>query len=66
MSEYQVAWPFTRLVVSDIDDVLDRWLAWFAAAAQGQLQHPMTMPERPAEGTWRRGGRWGFVERDGR
>ncbi len=57
MSEYQVAWPFTRLVVGDIDDFLDRWLGWFAAAAQGQLQHPMMMPERPAEGTWRRGGR---------
>jgi len=57
MLEYQVAWPFTRLVVGDIDDFLDRWLGWFAAAAQGQLQHPMMMPERPAEGTWRRGGR---------
>jgi len=57
ISEYQVAWPFTRLIVGEIDDYLDRWLGWFAAAAQGQLQHPMMMPERPAEGTWRRGGR---------
>jgi len=57
MSEYQVAWPFTRLVVGDIDDFLDRWLGWFAAAAQGQLQRPTMMPERPAEGTWRRGAR---------
>ncbi len=57
MSEYQVAWPFTQLLVGDTDDFLDRWLGWFAAAAQGQLQHPMMMPERSAEGTWRRGGR---------
>jgi len=57
ISEYQVAWPFTRLIVGEIDDYLDRWLGWFAAAAQGQLQRPMMMPERPAEGTWRRGGR---------
>lgn len=57
ISEYQVAWPFTRLVVGDIDEFLDRWLGWFAAAAQGELQHPTMMPERPVEGTWRRGGR---------
>jgi serine/threonine-protein kinase len=50
MSEYQVAWPFTRLVVDEIDDFLDRWLEWFAAAAQGQLHRPTMMPERPAEG----------------
>lgn len=54
MAEYQVAWPFTALVTGDLDEFVDRWLGWFAAAAQGSLQRPSSMPERPAEGTWRR------------
>lgn len=54
MAEYQVAWPFTRLETGDLDDFVDRWLGWLAAAARGSLQRPPTMPERPAETTWRR------------
>jgi eukaryotic-like serine/threonine-protein kinase len=54
MAEYQVAWPFTALVVGDLDEFLDRWLGWFAKAAQGQLGHPSAMPERDVSGTWRR------------
>lgn len=54
MAEYQVAWPFTELAIDDLDDFIDRWADWFAAAARGALSHPSTMPERSVEGTWRR------------
>jgi serine/threonine-protein kinase len=54
MAEYQLAWPFTPLVIGELDEFIDRWAAWFADGAQGRLQHPSTMPERPAEGSWRR------------
>ncbi len=40
MAEYQVAWPFTPLEVDDMDEFIDRWAGWFAAAAQGRLEHP--------------------------
>lgn len=53
IAEYQVAWPFTELVVGELDEFVDRWVGWFAAAVGGQLTHPNSMPERPAEGTWR-------------
>lgn len=55
MSEYQVAWPFTELVLGELDDFIDRWAGWFAAGVQGRLSHPSQMPERSSEGTWRRG-----------
>ncbi|SDU47655.1 serine/threonine protein kinase [Jiangella alkaliphila] len=54
MAEYQAAWPFTPLVVGELDEFLDRWSTWFAEAAQGTLSHPTTMPERTAQGSWRR------------
>jgi hypothetical protein len=54
IAEYQVAWPFTPLIVDDLDGFVDRWSGWFAAGAQGQLHHPMVMPERPPHETWRR------------
>jgi serine/threonine protein kinase len=54
MAEYQLAWPFTPLSVSDLSEFIDRWISWFADAAQGRLQYPSTMPERQAEGSWRR------------
>ena|SRR2546430_17614493 len=53
LAEYQVAWPFTPLIVDDIDDFIGRWAGWFATASQGQLQHPSTIPERPTQGSWR-------------
>ena len=53
VSEFQVAWPFTPLNTGDLQDFVDRWASWFADAAQGRLQHPGTMPERSAEGSWR-------------
>ncbi len=52
-SEFQAAWPFTPLSIGDLDEFIDRWASWFAGAAQGQLQHPRSMPERSPEGSWR-------------
>jgi serine/threonine-protein kinase len=54
MNQYQVAWPFTALLMGDLDEFVDRWVEWFAAAADGQLAPPSNMPERPVNGTWRR------------
>jgi len=54
MGEFQLAWPFTRLVVGELDDIIDRWAAWFAEAAEGRLRHPSTMPEIQPDGSWRR------------
>jgi serine/threonine-protein kinase len=53
MAEYQVAWPFTRLSVGEVDEFIDRWAGWFADAADGALTHPSTMPERQPQGSWR-------------
>jgi serine/threonine-protein kinase len=54
MAEFQVAWPFTPIEPGNEVDFLERWMAWFAQAAQGQLGHPSSMPERRPEGAWRR------------
>ena len=54
MAEYQVAWPFIPIDQGDESEFIERWLGWFAQAAQGLLRHPGHMPERHAEGTWRR------------
>ncbi|BCB84445.1 serine/threonine protein kinase [Phytohabitans suffuscus] len=52
IAELQVAWPFTALTVGELDDFISRWASWFAAASQGRLQHPRTLPEHPPEGSW--------------
>lgn len=54
MTEFQVAWPFTPIEPGNEVDFLERWMTWFAQAAQGQLGNPSSMPERSPEGTWRR------------
>lgn len=54
MAEYQAAWPFTPLVIGELDEFIDRWAAWLAQASTGGLQHPSSMPERPSN-NWRRG-----------
>lgn len=53
MAEFQAAWPFTKLEPGNEGDFLERWISWFALAAQGQLSHPSSMPERRPEGSWR-------------
>lgn len=50
MAEYQLAWPLERL---EADIFVDRWAGWLGDAAQGRLQAPSTMPERPTPRNWR-------------
>jgi serine/threonine-protein kinase len=54
MTEYQVAWPFTELIAGETEEFVDRWVGWFAAGVEGRLARPSTMPERRADGSWRR------------
>jgi serine/threonine-protein kinase len=54
MNEFQVAWPFTPLILGELDDFIGRWAEWLAAASEGRLSHPSSMPERQPEGSWRR------------
>ena len=54
MTEYQVAWPFTPIDQGNEAEFIERWMAWFADAAEGRLQHPSQMPERDPRGSWRR------------
>lgn len=54
MAEFQMAWPFMPIDLGDMDDFIARWGDWFADATQRRLQRPSTMPERHAEGSWRR------------
>ena len=54
MHSYQVAWPFSPIDQGNETKFIDRWLGWFADAAQGRLSHPRQMPERDPKGTWRR------------
>ena len=56
IAEYQPAWPFTPIDQGDEGDFLERWIGWFADAAQGLLHPPRRTPERNPNGTWRRGG----------
>lgn len=53
MNQHQVAWPFMTVTIGDLDEFIGRWAGWFANAAQGQLTHPSTMPERQPQGSWR-------------
>ncbi|SFK51101.1 serine/threonine protein kinase [Geodermatophilus ruber] len=54
INEFQVAWPFTKLVTGEVEEFIDRWVGWFAAAVDGQVARPSTMPEGRPEGSWRR------------
>jgi serine/threonine-protein kinase len=54
MDVKQVAWPFTRLILGELDQFLDRWLGWFADAVGGTLTMPSTLPEIDPQGSWRR------------
>ncbi len=53
IAEYQVAWPFTPIVGDDHPAFVERWIDWFACAASGQMHHPIHMPERDPQGSWR-------------
>lgn len=54
LGSHQVAWPFEPVHAGGLEEFVDRWASWFADAASGRLRHPRSMPERPAENTWRR------------
>jgi len=54
IAEIRVAWPFTPIDQGGEDDFSERWIGWFADAAEGLLQRPRRMPERNPNGTWRR------------
>lgn len=45
MTEYQVAWPFMPIDQGNEAEFIERWIAWFADAAEGRLGHPTRMPE---------------------
>lgn len=51
---HQVAWPFTPLVIGDLDEFIGRWAGWLAEASKSRLAHPSHMPERNPQGSWRR------------
>lgn len=50
LAEFQLAWPIEPV---DVDEFVDRWTTSLAEAAQGRLQAPSTMPERPTPRNWR-------------
>lgn len=54
MGGRQLAWPVEMINRDDITEFLGRWLGWFAQAARGGLQQPSMLPERAAEGSWRK------------
>ena len=54
MHSFQVAWPFNSIDQGNETEFIERWIGWFADAAQGQLSRPRQMPERDPGGTWRR------------
>jgi eukaryotic-like serine/threonine-protein kinase len=53
LAETQLAWPVTPVTLGELDDFIDRWMGWFADAADGRLHIPSTMPERPTPRNWR-------------
>ena len=50
----QVAWPFIPFDQGEEGEFIERWIGWFADAAEGQLQSPTTMPERYPRDSWRK------------
>ena len=50
---YQVARPFVPIDQGEDDAFVERWIEWFAQAAQGQLTHPTRLPELEPGGSWR-------------
>ncbi|MFH7341228.1 hypothetical protein [Streptomyces sp. KHY 26] len=44
-----MAWPFTPLVIGDLDEFIRGWDDWLAQAATGRLAHASRMPEHDPE-----------------
>lgn len=51
----QVARAFVAIDQGEEEAFFERWLEWFALAAQGLLRGSSSMPETPPQGSWRRG-----------
>lgn len=54
MAEWQLARPFVPVDQGDEKAFIERWLEWFALAAEGNLRRPSSMPEGQGEGSFRR------------
>lgn len=54
LASMQVAWPFTPVEPDRLEEFIDRWAAWLAAASAGALQIPSPLPERDPANSWRR------------
>lgn len=54
MGTKQLAWPLEKLDRADLDEFVDRWIGWFGAAANRELQRPSRLPERDVPHTLRR------------
>ena len=52
----RVVWPFTPIDQGHENDFIERWIEWFADAAQGRLYLPERIPELEPKGSWRIGG----------
>lgn len=53
MTVYQLAWPFMPIDQGNETEFIERWIAWFADAAEGKLGNPSRMPERDPKDSWR-------------
>ena len=51
-----LARPFTPIDQGAEGEFIERWIGWFADAAQGQLRYPAGMPEGDPRGSYRRTG----------
>ena len=50
----QLAWPVEELDRADHSEFVDRWIGWFADAAEQRLVRPSTMPEKQPGRSWRK------------
>jgi len=52
-SKVQHAWPFMPVDAIDLSEFINRWAEWLAAASEGKLKSPSTLPERRPNGSYR-------------
>lgn len=45
-AKFQLAWPVERVSPDNMDEFIERWVEWFAKAANGDLSRSSRMPER--------------------
>lgn len=53
IAEWQLARPFLPIDQGDEGAFIERWLEWFALAAEGNLRRPSSMPEGQGAGSYR-------------